>query len=203
MKFDFSQVRNNKYFTTIISIIIGFILIGGLVYIIKWAKNKAKNEPFLIEYNVRMGDPECQTLLPKLKTDLLDILLASCDEKLDTINIKNVKKSVIIQSLVDKLYPKISLKDKIEANYDYLLGMDLYKLTTEEIDELKKKSKIKEVEYNTLLSKSANELWKEDINEFTEVYKKELQVYDKEHLTKKPAVKMKKRRTTKKKILIN
>ena len=26
-------------------------------------------EPFLIEYNVRMGDPECQTLLPKLKTD--------------------------------------------------------------------------------------------------------------------------------------
>ena len=27
------------------------------------------DEPFLIEYNVRMGDPECQTLLPKLKTD--------------------------------------------------------------------------------------------------------------------------------------
>ena len=25
------------------------------------------NEPYLIEYNVRMGDPECQTLLPKLK----------------------------------------------------------------------------------------------------------------------------------------
>ena len=29
------------------------------------------NEPYLIEYNVRMGDPECQTILPKLKTDLL------------------------------------------------------------------------------------------------------------------------------------
>ena len=29
-----------------------------------------KNEPYLIEYNVRMGDPECQTILPKLKTDL-------------------------------------------------------------------------------------------------------------------------------------
>ena len=27
------------------------------------------NEPYLIEYNVRMGDPECQTILPKLKTD--------------------------------------------------------------------------------------------------------------------------------------
>ena len=32
------------------------------------------NEPFLIEYNVRMGDPECQTLLPKLDTDLFEIL---------------------------------------------------------------------------------------------------------------------------------
>ena len=30
------------------------------------------NEPFLIEYNVRMGDPECQTILPKLKTDIID-----------------------------------------------------------------------------------------------------------------------------------
>ena len=28
------------------------------------------NEPYLIEYNVRMGDPECQTILPKLKTNL-------------------------------------------------------------------------------------------------------------------------------------
>ena len=37
-----------------------------------------KNEPYLIEYNVRMGDPECQTILPKLKTDLADIFLACC-----------------------------------------------------------------------------------------------------------------------------
>ena len=34
-----------------------------------------KNEPYLIEYNVRMGDPECQTILPKLKTDLFEILM--------------------------------------------------------------------------------------------------------------------------------
>ena len=34
------------------------------------------NEPYLIEYNVRMGDPECQTMLPKLKTNLIDIILA-------------------------------------------------------------------------------------------------------------------------------
>ena len=33
------------------------------------------NEPYLIEYNVRMGDPECQTILPKLKTDLFEICM--------------------------------------------------------------------------------------------------------------------------------
>ena len=37
-------------------------------------------EPYLIEYNVRMGDPECQTILPKLKTDLLEIIEACCNE---------------------------------------------------------------------------------------------------------------------------
>ena len=34
-----------------------------------------KDEPYLIEYNVRMGDPECQTILPKLKTDFEKLFL--------------------------------------------------------------------------------------------------------------------------------
>ena len=51
-----------------------------------------KNEPYLIEYNVRMGDPECQTILPKLKTDLSDIILACCEEKLNEVNIEWLNK---------------------------------------------------------------------------------------------------------------
>jgi len=47
-----------------------------------------KNEPYLIEYNVRMGDPECQTILPKLKTDLFDIIIAATDGKLDNLKIE-------------------------------------------------------------------------------------------------------------------
>ena len=43
------------------------------------------NEPYLIEYNVRMGDPECQTIIPKLESDLFDIILSCCDENLDSI----------------------------------------------------------------------------------------------------------------------
>ena len=46
-----------------------------------------KNEPYLIEYNVRMGDPECQTILPKLKTDINEIFLACCEEELNNVNI--------------------------------------------------------------------------------------------------------------------
>ena len=46
------------------------------------------NEPYLIEYNVRMGDPECQTILPKLKTDFSTIIEAAVNEKLDKIQIE-------------------------------------------------------------------------------------------------------------------
>ena len=55
------------------------------------------NEPYLIEYNVRMGDPECQTILPRLQTDISDIFLACCEEKLNDVNIKwSSKKSLCI-----------------------------------------------------------------------------------------------------------
>ena len=68
----------------------------------------------------------------------------------DSIVIKNVKKAAIITSLTDKNYPKISTKDDGIKSYDYLLGMDLYKLSTEEIDDLKKKREMKQLEYDAL-----------------------------------------------------
>jgi phosphoribosylamine--glycine ligase len=46
-----------------------------------------EGEPYLIEYNVRMGDPECQTILPKLKSDLLEIFLSCCSIKLSETEI--------------------------------------------------------------------------------------------------------------------
>ena len=71
------------------------------------------NEPFLIEYNVRMGDPECQTILPLLKSDFLDIILACCNGKLDQVEIdwKNKKSLCIV--LCSKGYP-----DKYEKNIE-------------------------------------------------------------------------------------
>ena len=70
-----------------------------------------KNEPNLIEYNVRMGDPECQTILPKLKTSLLDIFLSCCDEKLNQIDIEWLDKKSICVVMCSKGYP-----DSFEKN---------------------------------------------------------------------------------------
>ncbi|MDC3037216.1 phosphoribosylamine--glycine ligase [Candidatus Pelagibacter sp.] len=71
------------------------------------------NEPYLIEYNVRMGDPECQTILPKLKSDITDIFLACCEEKLDKINIKWTDKKSLCIVLCSKGYPD-SFKKNVE-----------------------------------------------------------------------------------------
>ena len=63
------------------------------------------NEPFLIEYNVRMGDPECQTILPKLKTDLLEIIEACCKEELKNMKIEWYDKKSLCVVLCSKGYP--------------------------------------------------------------------------------------------------
>ena len=70
-----------------------------------------KNEPYLIEYNVRMGDPECQTILPKLKTDLSDIFLACCNSNLNEIKIEWINKKSLCVVLCSKGYPDLFQKN--------------------------------------------------------------------------------------------
>ena len=85
------------------------------------------NEPYLIEYNVRMGDPECQTILPKLKTDFADIILACCDEKLNEINIEWVNKKSLCVVVCSEGYPEKFKKNiEIENLKDIKLGADEY-----------------------------------------------------------------------------
>ena len=71
----------------------------------------SKNEPYLIEYNVRMGDPECQTILPKLKSDLIDIILSCCDKSLNKQNLEWVNKKSLCVVLCSKGYPESFLKN--------------------------------------------------------------------------------------------
>ena len=73
------------------------------------------NEPFLIEYNIRMGDPECQVILPRLKTDLVKILEAATNNNLKNININWLKKKSMTVVLCAKGYPG-RYKKNIEIN---------------------------------------------------------------------------------------
>jgi len=75
-----------------------------------------KGEPYLIEYNVRMGDPECQTILPKLNSDLLDIFISCCNEKLDKIEINWYNKKSLCVVLCSKGYPDTFKKDVLIEN---------------------------------------------------------------------------------------
>ncbi len=86
------------------------------------------NEPYLIEYNVRMGDPECQTILPKLKNDIIDVFLACCEKNLDRINLEWSNKKSLCVVVCSKGYPETFSKnilienlDKIKLNNDEFL----------------------------------------------------------------------------------
>tara|TARA_Y100000590_G_scaffold77786_1_gene86247 strand:+ start:175 stop:1440 length:1266 start_codon:yes stop_codon:yes gene_type:complete len=90
---------------------VGFLYAGLMI---------SNNEPYLIEYNVRMGDPECQTILPLLNTDLVDIFKACCDKNLNNLEIewKNEKSLCIV--LCSNGYPDKFINNVKIENIDNL-----------------------------------------------------------------------------------
>ena len=85
------------------------------------------NEPYLIEYNVRMGDPECQTILPKLKTDILEIFLACCEKRLKEVDINWLEKKSLCVVICSKGYPDEFNKNiEIEKIKNMKLGPNEY-----------------------------------------------------------------------------
>ena len=76
---------------------IGFLFIGII---------KVENEPFVIEYNVRMGDPETQVVLPRIKNDFLDMMVKTASGELDTINLEVDKSTYANVVLVSGGYPE-------------------------------------------------------------------------------------------------
>jgi len=81
----------------------GFLYVGLMI---------KENEPYLIEYNVRMGDPECQVIMPRLKTDLVKILNAALENKLDKIKIRWSNSKCMATVLCAKGYPNKYIKNK-------------------------------------------------------------------------------------------
>ncbi len=82
----------------------------GFLYVGLMIKNK---DPYLIEYNVRMGDPECQVIMPRLKTDLFKIITYSLKDQIKRLKLKwEINKCMTIV-LCSKGYPGNYKKGKI------------------------------------------------------------------------------------------
>ena len=82
----------------------GFLYVGLMI---------KDNNPYLIEYNVRMGDPECQVIMPRLKTDLFKIISFSLKNKLRNLKIIWKKKKCMTIVLCSKGYPGNYKKNKV------------------------------------------------------------------------------------------
>ncbi len=80
-----------------------------------------KDEPYLIEYNIRMGDPECQVLMMRLETDLLEVIDHTVRNKLKNLKIAWAKKNSITIVLCAKGYPSNYIKDSEIKNLPNLL----------------------------------------------------------------------------------
>jgi len=81
----------------------------------------SRGEPYLIEYNIRMGDPECQVLMMRLETDLLEIIDFATRNKIKDLKIKWTKKSSITIVLCAKGYPYNYIRNSEIKNLSNIL----------------------------------------------------------------------------------
>ncbi len=110
---------------------VGFLYVGLMII---------ENEPFLIEFNVRMGDPECQTILPLLNSDLGKIINGCCIKKLSSTEISWLDKKSLCIVLCSNGYPdkydkniKIENLKKIKLNENSAIFHAGTKLVSEDI----------------------------------------------------------------------
>jgi len=87
----------------------GFIFFGLI---------KVNDEPFVIEYNVRLGDPETEVIIPRLKTDLVEIFIAAVNQQLDTIEVEFDDRFATTVMLVSGGYPEAYEKEKEISGLD-------------------------------------------------------------------------------------
>ena len=101
----------------------GFVFIGLI---------RVKGEPYVIEYNCRMGDPETEVVLPRLENDLVDLFLSVRDGKLAEQEIKEDKRAATTIFLVSGGYPESYEKGKEMTGFDTVKDSILFHAGTKE-----------------------------------------------------------------------
>lgn len=104
----------------------GFVFIGLI---------KVNNEPFVIEYNCRMGDPETEVVMPRLQNDLAELCLAAAQNKLANVTIKTDPRTAVTVVAVSGGYPGSFEKGyKIEGLRDVPAETIIFQAGTKEKD---------------------------------------------------------------------
>ena len=95
----------------------GFIFFGLI---------KVGGEPYVIEYNCRMGDPETEVVIPRLKNDIIDLFLKMHEGKLNEVTIEHDSRAAGAVMMVAGGYPGDYAKGKVMTGFDKVQGSMLF-----------------------------------------------------------------------------
>ena len=104
---------------------VGFIFIGLM---------SMDGEPYVIEYNSRMGDPETEVVLPRIESDFVELMLATGKGTLNEYDLKVSSQTAVTVMLVAEGYPGDYAKGKIMTGFDEVKDSLLFHAGTKKSD---------------------------------------------------------------------